>query len=94
MTFTAEFAYPEMEYESFTKLKDLIKKEAIQNYIDWNSVDVKNLGNAIQVILVQHLTLTEVDLQFLKNIQSAVLLYIQENSFEDAEESKSAWLLS
>ena len=35
-------------------------------------MDVKDLGNAIQVRAFQHVALTEIDLQFLKNIQRAV----------------------
>ena len=70
--FTVDIFRSEMDDESFTKLQNLIEKEAIQTYIDWNSVDVKNLGNAIQVRAFQHIELTEIDLQFLKNIQRAV----------------------
>ena len=70
--FTVDIFRSEMDEENFTKLKNLIEKEAIQTYIDWNSVEVKNLGNAIQVRAFQHVELTEIDLQFLKNIQRAV----------------------
>ena len=70
--FTVELVLPEMDEGYFTKLKTLIKEEAIRAYIDWNSVNVKDLGNAVQVSAFQHVELTEIDLQFLKNIQRVV----------------------